>query len=411
MSSRYRPLSQVLIRRIILLATGCALLFSAVQGVMTYYAVQQRFEATLRDIVSSNLPMLSVGIWDIEADAVRQQIKTIVAKPEVGYVRLTVATGQVFAMGEPGLLRDGVVQQFDVPSPHGGQVLGRLSIVAQPALLSQAVRDALLTILAGYLLLTLLICTLVSYVLRREVERPLRSMADFASRLSPAQLTIPLQLSRPPRAYHDEIDLMATGFGTLQSAITRHIETLDQQVAERTGQLDRALNDIRELLIRDALTGCYNRTLLDERLPAELERAQRYHHELSVIFCDGDHFKQVNDRHGHLAGDEVLQRLARRLQGQLRLDIDWVVRFGGEEFLIVLPETGFAAAMKTAERLLMAIRGELTLADGTMLQITASFGVATLRPDDDMASLLHRADTQLYLAKNAGRDRVMGAGN
>lgn len=414
MTTAYRPLAHVLIHRIVLLATACALLLSALQGVLTYRQVQQRFEASLQDIVSSNLPMLSVGIWDIEAEAVRRQVETIAAKPEIGYARLNVATGQVFEAGDAALLRQQPGRRFDIPPPRGsGEALGTLLIVVQPALLYQALMQALLAVLLGYLLLTLLICSLVAYVLRREVERPLRGMADFAGRLSPSSLTAPLQLSRPARPHHDEIDLVARGFATLQAAISRHIDTLDQQVEERTRQLDAALRDIRELSIRelsirDGLTGCYNRALLSERLPSELERAQRYRRPLTVVFCDADHFKPVNDRFGHLAGDEVLRAIALRLSSQLRQDIDWVVRFGGEEFVIVLPETDLAAALVTAERLRAAISTSVILADGRTVQITASLGVAAFQSGEDVESLLNRADTQLYLAKQGGRNRVMG---
>lgn len=409
MTAAYRPLAHVLIRRIVLLATACALLLSAVQGVLTYRQVQQRFEATLQDIVSSNLPMLSVGIWDIEAEAVRRQVETIVAKPEIGYARLNVATGQVFEAGDAALLRQQPGRRFEIPPPRGsGEALGTLLIVVQPALLYQALTQALLAIFLGYLLLTLLICSLVAYVLRREVEHPLRGMAEFAGRLAPSSLTVPLQLSRPARPHHDEIDLVARGFATLQAAISRHIDTLDQQVEERTRQLDAALSDIRELSIRDGLTGCYNRALLSERLPSELERAQRYQRPLAVVFCDADHFKPVNDRFGHLAGDEVLRAIALRIGSQLRQDIDWVVRFGGEEFVIVLPETDLAAALVTAERLRAAISTSVILADGRTVQITASLGVAAFQSGEDVESLLNRADTQLYLAKQGGRNRVMG---
>lgn len=409
MTAAYRPLAHVLIRRIMLLATACALLLCAVQGVLTYRQVQQRFEATLQDIVSSNLPMLSVGIWDIEAEAVRRQLETIAAKPEIGYARLNVATGQVFEAGDAALLRQQPGRRFDIPPPRGsGEALGTLLIAVQPALLYQALTQALLAVFLGYLLLTLLICGLVAYVLRREVERPLRDMADFAGRLAPSSLTAPLQLSRPARPHHDEIDLVARGFATLQAAISRHIDTLDQQVEERTRQLDAALSDIRELSIRDGLTGCYNRALLSERLPSELERAQRYQRPLAVVFCDADHFKPVNDRFGHLAGDEVLRAIAQRLGSQLRQDIDWVVRFGGEEFVIVLPETGLAAALVTAERLRAAISTSVILADGRTVRITASLGVAAFQGGEDVESLLNRADTQLYLAKQGGRNRVMG---
>src|ERR1700734_20399 len=114
----------------------------------------------------------------------------------------------------------------------------------------------------------------------------------------------------------------------------------------------RAANQRNRILsITDALTGTYNRRYLMEQLPRELERCRRYAYPLSVLMCDIDHFKQINDARGHAAGDEVLQQFAARAQKSIRINSDWMARYGGEEFLIVLPETPFAGAMHVAEKI------------------------------------------------------------
>src|ERR1700686_1279464 len=114
----------------------------------------------------------------------------------------------------------------------------------------------------------------------------------------------------------------------------------------------RAANQCNRILsITDALTGSYNRRYLMEQLPRELERCRRYAYPLSVVMCDIDHFKQINDARGHAAGDEVLQQFVARAQKSIRSNSDWVARHGGEEFLIVLPETGHEGAVTVAEKI------------------------------------------------------------
>jgi len=169
----------------------------------------------------------------------------------------------------------------------------------------------------------------------------------------------------------------------------------------------------RILSITDALTGAYNRRYLMEQLPRELERCRRYAYPLSVLMCDIDHFKQINDARGHAAGDEVLQQFAARAQKSLRTNSDWVARYGGEEFLIVLPETAHADAMFVAEKLraLVDSCGFATREGDAM--VSASFGVASTGPSGPDLSLkvdalIRTADECLYLSKQAGRNRSCG---
>lgn len=405
---RFRPIASRLIRSIYIGAAACALVVGGIVSAFTYRETQQEFEQALQDVARSNLPLLSVVVWDIEPAAIQRQLDAIALRPEIGAVRLQVKTGQRFQAGEAKLLQDHGLRGFDVSAPTNPSLaIAHLDIAADPGALRRAVLQHVLGILTGLLLLTTVVCALVAHLLRRDLERPLRHIARFASELTPARLTQPLVLAGAGRTHRDEIDLVVSGFHTLQEGVRSHIDQLDQQVAERTRELERALASIRRMSTLDPLTGCFNRALFNERAPQELERAERYARPLSIIFIDLDHFKAINDSNGHLTGDEVLRTAAQRCLGSLRQQIDWVARFGGEEFVVVLPETALVDAQRLAERLRRAIGEPVLLHDGRHLHVSASFGVAEHLPGEALPPLLERADQQLFAAKSAGRNRVM----
>jgi diguanylate cyclase (GGDEF)-like protein len=167
----------------------------------------------------------------------------------------------------------------------------------------------------------------------------------------------------------------------------------------------------RVLSITDALTGAYNRRYLMDQLPRELERCRRYAYPLSVLMCDIDHFKKINDAHGHAAGDEALQQFAARAQKSIRGNSDWMARYGGEEFLIVLPDTAYEGAIAVAEK----IRGLISVTPFATrtgdAPVTASFGVVSTGPSGPDISLkvdamIRIADECLYRSKQEGRNRT-----
>lgn len=160
----------------------------------------------------------------------------------------------------------------------------------------------------------------------------------------------------------------------------------------------------------DPLTGVGNRATVLYQLEAHVDLARRHHRPLSVILADLDWFKQVNDTHGHRAGDRALEAFGALLRHRLR-GSDPVGRLGGDEFLAVLPETSVMLALTAAEDLRQALSEHpLEVADGHKLQITCSLGVAELKPGDtDGGALLARADAALYGAKTGGRDRAVPA--
>ena len=164
----------------------------------------------------------------------------------------------------------------------------------------------------------------------------------------------------------------------------------------------------RQLSMVDGLTGLYNRAWLNDLLPTMIGTAHAAGTPLTLIMIDLDHFKKFNDNHGHLAGDQALRMAAGVLSAALRPS-EFAARYGGEEMMVILPDTTLHVALKVAERLCERMRAAVVFADMRvpMPQLTASFGVACLSADQDDVTLIACADAALYRAKEAGRNRVM----
>lgn len=185
------------------------------------------------------------------------------------------------------------------------------------------------------------------------------------------------------------------------------------RILELEQSLKTANEEIRILSITDPLTGCYNRAYLNERFLQEINRAKRYHHELSIIMCDIDYFKKINDIYGHLAGDQVIKQFAEGLRQPVRKDLDWVARYGGEEFIMILPETDHASAHRVAERVRSTTEKTRMELSGEPVYITASFGVTGFdvkTPPERFTyqKIFEQADMYLYQAKESGRNKVIG---
>jgi two-component system cell cycle response regulator len=163
-----------------------------------------------------------------------------------------------------------------------------------------------------------------------------------------------------------------------------------------------------ELAITDALTGLHNRRYMETHISGLVEETRSRGHPLAVLVLDIDHFKLINDTHGHDAGDEVLREFALRVRKSIR-GIDLACRYGGEEFVAVMPETDLAAATAVAERLRGRIASEpFAVQQGAReIDVTISIGTAALGENDDAAAVIKRADQALYRAKRTGRNRVL----
>lgn len=214
------------------------------------------------------------------------------------------------------------------------------------------------------------------------VRRQNRHVASIAARLARAG---------------DEGELLAIDAGRIA----------DPRLRKAFRDLADRVADTWRLATEDPLTGVANRQAVMARLSAELERANRYHHPLSVIILDLDHFKRLNDAHGHMAGDAMLRHVGRLLGSSVRA-VDFAGRYGGEEFLIVLPETDVDAAAALAEKLRRIVSGSsVRLPEGELASITLSAGVAGGQMEAiALDRLVRDADAALYSAKALGRDQV-----
>jgi diguanylate cyclase (GGDEF)-like protein len=169
-------------------------------------------------------------------------------------------------------------------------------------------------------------------------------------------------------------------------------------------RLDSLNQELYHRATEDALTGMYNRRMMSDYLDYEINRAVRTGGTLAVLLADIDHFKAVNDTHGHDCGDAVLQQIASVLRGNLR-DQDIVARWGGEEFLVLLPDTDAAGALTVAEHLRSRVETRSLSCGGAALSITMTFGAAEYSPEKERTQLVKEADLALYQGKRQGRNR------
>jgi len=200
----------------------------------------------------------------------------------------------------------------------------------------------------------------------------------------------------------DDQELEARIFAALR------VKAAHSDLRVRNQQLESMLHSVEALAITDPLTGLFNRRRFADVLKREFAVTQRYRNTLSCLMLDLDHFKQINDRFGHDAGDQVLKEVARRIVGSLR-EVDLAARFGGEEFAVLLPHTSKTDARIVGERLLSNLRKQEFKFGGELVRVTASIGCAG---NSDVASgnaedLVKAADLALYEAKNGGRNAVV----
>ena len=189
------------------------------------------------------------------------------------------------------------------------------------------------------------------------------------------------------------------------SVIGGHISSLRRNLRISRTELEKSLTIIKEMSIRDDLTGVYNRRHLMELLEHEYHRISRGGAHFSVAMLDIDHFKSVNDTHGHLTGDEVLKAVSDVIRNSLR-SADFCGRYGGEEFLLVMTQTNINGALLCAERIRSTIEQSRFTSLGPNFKVTVSLGVTEFTGKEDIPTMIARADKALYHAKESGRNRV-----
>jgi len=201
-----------------------------------------------------------------------------------------------------------------------------------------------------------------------------------------------------------------------EEALQKANEELEAKVEERTHdlvrtnlQLRKAIHKLKKLSREDSLTGLLNRRMILERATAEWVRWRRYASPFSIMIIDVDDFKSINDHYGHLVGDEVLKLIANTIKRSIRA-VDMVGRLGGEEFVVVMPETSAEGALAASQNILNHVRQAQLRTDVFSIQITVSIGIAAISRDDkNFDGVLQRADVALYAAKRQGKDRAVAS--
>lgn len=289
-----------------------------------------------------------------------------------------------------------------VPAKAPAEQLQWRVLIRQPEAVALASLHAIQERLVFFGLLAAGALMVLTYGLASLLSLNLEKLAGFARDIEhgadPAAFSLPVSTTSEVQHLFDALRSMAGKLLNSQHA-------LERTVSERTAELEKANQELRRLARRDALTGLHNRFAANEVLQAEFRRMQRSGIHYAVLLIDIDYFKRVNDTYGHEVGDLMLQGVAAILLGNLRAT-DFVARFGGEEFLALLPATGPHEAIQVAEKVRVAIASIPAPGAGSA---TVSIGVAVAdMADSDETLVVLRADEHLYRAKEGGRNRVVG---
>lgn len=397
---------------------------------LTVYEVQRRttaiqqIEQSLHDLTSQYCEQLGNEIFSAHTLALQASMQDIMQRKNILAITAYNDAGELLVSSDspeqgdlPALemaalhsaptstlqtWRGEAVLTFTSPIVAYGESVGFWRIHYSLATMERQTLEIIFIFAALILTLALLIGLLLNSILVRFVLRPVRMLRNAI-----------LHIQGTDGELHQE-----SGKAVKTQRLERMIEAFDELPVDLVGshatgdEIGSLAYSFQEMLFAlknayvgvhtDALTGLHNRRRLDEALQDEIERAQRYMSTFSIILLDIDNFKNVNDTCGHLVGDKVLKKVAEVLKRALR-KTDMVGRWGGEEFLILLPQQHRGLAVMLAEKLRAAIAAIEFPKVGT---VTSSFGVAELNPEDSLAHLVERADAAMYRAKQQGRNRV-----
>jgi len=317
------------------------------------------------------------------------------------------AVGNLFGVAAMLALHRGIRLFVDAPLPNGTHALA-LVVVLVASWLGLAPEHAALRVSVNAAVLTAIAIAIAADLYRygRDVVRRRHSWLLVVP-LAAAALGFSLRGVRAlwrAQAVAEEMITdsavnVVSAIGYMTIALTFHATLMGLVVG-------RILAELRYRSRHDALTGLLNRRAMEERLLAQVQRSRRTGEPFAVLMLDLDHFKAINDRHGHAAGDRALQHASATLKSGLR-EVDAVARFGGEEFLVLMPGATLEAALPVAERLRTALVADAPRVDGAMLLLSTSIGIAQWREPEDPSHVVMRADAALYEAKSRGRDCVV----
>lgn len=406
-------LASGLARRMLLwilsISAVAALMATSVQLFVDYRRDVSDLEQGLHYIEQNQLPGLADAAWNFNVAGLQVQLDGIGRSPWVAGALLRYGPSQSAELRTGEIPPDGA-KSYEFVLQRNAVVVGKILIAPNLHTLYGRTIDRIAVVLVTQGVKSLVISISILVLTTWMITRHLRQMAEFAKSFEPGKDFVPFVLRRSPQAPSDELTVLADGLNDAYRRLTtahefevRHNEILSEEVTLRTAELREAHHKLAKLAVTDKLTGLLNRLGLEEAFEREIPRAESGQQSLAVILTDIDQFKSVNDTWGHLVGDALLQEFAALLLREAR-GADVIGRWGGEEFLILCPQTSLEGATLLAERMRGVVAAHVVEPVGHR---TSSFGVAAFRPGDTEDSLVKRADDALYLAKQGGRNRVV----
>lgn len=426
-----------------------AILATLSQLYVEFQSEKTQLKNEIRSIISTFNPIFVQSVWSLNEAQLESNIKGVMRNPKVTGVKILDEQGKL--MKALGVIRDedGIYytaisadEPFTKVVPNnrwqefyefrskleyasktrGNRAIGYLYLYSNSdPILSELSSTFIITVLSA-ILKTLFLWVIATLIIRRNISNPLTVISSAMDKLIPQkhrEADVELQ---PVQSKQDELAKLMATFVSMKLAlenkekeVTSYQQGLEDakaaleiKVKERTLELELLNEKLLEASNTDQLTQLHNRRYFDEHATNHYMLCVRQHKPLTIIIIDIDHFKAVNDSYGHDIGDKCLQTVAVTLQKCVHRSSDIIARFGGEEFIVLLPQTEAGDATSIAEKIRISIENTLFYANGKLLPITASLGVATLEPDSrvPLSELIKQADQALYTSKEQGRNRT-----
>lgn len=412
-------LSWQLLKSVLSIYFSITLLVTLTQMAVEFVHARDTIRRELVSAEQTFYPALATALWEINEEQLDALQKGIVDLPGISEVRVVDVAGRerVKNAGDKPLGRN-ISHRFAVSYPFSGEdvFLANVTFETTGMVVFERVKLGFQMIVISALVKSAALTLLFFWAFHRRLGVPLQQLTQAVS-------TVDLETLQ--RQYVDFKQPKTNELSTLESAFNRMLDRLDAerkehmaaleatnksletQVVQRTEELAAANQYLEQLVRTDPLTGVANRRHFTEQAQQEIERARRNAQPLSLLMIDLDHFKYINDDHGHAMGDEVLRNFSATVRNPLRTT-DLVARIGGEEFVVLLPNTALPGAQEVAQRILDAVRCQVLSCENGLLHYTTSIGVANLHEGEaSYETLLSRADKALYRAKSTGRNQAL----
>lgn len=406
-------LSWQLLKAVLSIYFAITLLVTLTQMGIEYLHTRDTIQSELASIEHTFSPALATALWELNTEQLEALQQGIVDLPVITTIRIMNARGrELIKESEHSSLGGQITHTFKLSYHFSGEDvhLADVTFMAAGNVIFDRLRVGYQMIIISALIKSTALTLLFLWAFRRRLAVPLQRLTDSVTAIDLDSLGSKHRLDLL-QAEENELTKLETAFNRMlnrleeervahYSALEAMNRGLEAQVAERTRELE-------QLVRTDPLTGAANRRHFVEQVQIEIQRARRGNTPLSLLMIDLDHFKRINDTWGHAAGDEVLRNFARIALTPLRAG-DLFARIGGEEFGLLLPNTGLDGAVEVALRILEATRQQSIDCGTGEIRYNVSIGAALFNADEtSYEPLLKRADVALYRAKEEGRDQVI----